>query len=503
MTDRPPFPDKLSSISTALTYDDVSLEPGASGVLPVDVDVSARLGNIEMAIPLLAAAMDTVSDGELPVAWARQGGVAIRHRKDSIKVRAEKIRADKRQQSGVIYDPITIDLQFIVAQGAALMEENSISSLPVIDDDKKVVGMFTEKDSRAALGPAEPINQYMTPLDALAIVDSKSGWTPAQYTEIAEEIMDKGRVNQLPIIRADGTLEGLITRADIEKVKKYPNACRDDIGRLRIGVAVGPKEIEQVPLLLEAGADIICIDTAHGHHADVVLATRQLYDLKQKRDFVLMAGNIATREAAIALVEAGADAIKVGIGAGSICTTRIVTGVGVPMITAIQNVAGAVYEVGSDAVVVADGGMRYSGDVAKALAAGAHIVMVGSLAAGVKEAPGETFTTPEGEFVAYRGMGSEAVMKEAGGDRYFQRDPKQKFVPEGIEGAVPFRGYLEDHLYQLVGGVRQCMGYVGAPNLQELRKKSRFVRVTEAGKTEAHPHSLAMMRGAANYGPKR
>jgi IMP dehydrogenase len=478
----------------ALTYDDVLLVPNYSEVLPRDTDTSTVLtARVRLNIPLVSAAMDTVTESGLAIAMALAGGIGIIHKNMSAEAQAYQVRKVKRSQSGMILDPITLDVNATVSDAKAIMKEHKIGGIPVVDADRKLLGIVTNRDLRFLKSNSVPVREVMT---HHPLVTAEAGIG----LEAAEEILQQHKIEKLPIIDTNGRLSGLITYKDILKNKDRPNASKDEFGRLRVGAAVGvtPDMLERVGLLKNAGVDVISIDTAHGHSRGVIEACEQVKRQFPEMDTIV--GNVATAEAARSLVKAGADAIKVGVGPGSICTTRIIAGVGVPQLSAVYEAARAVRESGIP--VIADGGIRFSGDVVKALAAGAHTVMIGSLLAGADEAPGEMILFEGRKFKSYRGMGSVEAMEEGSKDRYFQdaEDDIKKLVPEGIVGRVPYKGLVDEVLYQLVGGLRAGMGYCGARTISELQA-ARFVKITSAGVRESHPHDISITREAPNYSP--
>lgn len=475
-----------------LTYDDVYLVPGYSETLPRDVDTSVNLTrNLRLEIPIVSAAMDTVSEYRLAIALAREGGIAMIHKSMSIEDQAEQVRLVKRSESGMIVDPLTLSAEDTVHDARELMAKHKIGGIPIVDQDRKLKGIVTNRDLRFERGRNRNLGTIMTHEQ---LVTAKIGTTLEQ----AEQILQEYKVEKLPIVDEGSKLVGLITFKDIEKKKNFPNACKDDLGRLRTGAAVGVAEdtLDRVAALKEAGVDIITVDTAHGHSEGVL---RMVETIKTKYpDLDLIAGNIATAKAAQALKEAGADVVKVGVGPGSICTTRIVTGVGVPQLSAIMEVAE--YAADNDLGIIADGGIKQTGEIPKAIAGGADAVMMGSLFAGVEESPGETIIYESRKFKAYRGMGSIGAMSSGSKDRYFQdvEDDIRKLVPEGIEGRVPYKGTLSEVVYQMTGGLRAAMGYCGAANMKEL-KTADLVRITAAGAREGHPHSVQITKEAPNY----
>jgi IMP dehydrogenase len=485
----------LTQIQEGLTYDDVLLVPAYSDVLPRDVSLKSFFTrNIELNTPIVTAAMDTVTEANMAIAIAQQGGIGVVHKNMTIEEQAKNVRKVKRSESGMIIDPITLHKSAVVNDALLLMKENSIGGIPVVDDAQKLIGIVTNRDLRFEKNIQRPIVEVMTSENLITTLESIS-------LSKAEVILQENRIEKLPVIDADNRLIGLITYRDIIKVKEHPISCKDSLGRLRVAAAVGVTDdtIARVEKLVEAGVDAIVIDTAHGHSKGVVIKLKEVKTKFPKLDVVV--GNIASAEAAKYLVEAGADAVKVGIGPGSICTTRIIAGVGVPQLTAVNDVANAI--AGSGVPVIADGGIRYTGDIVKALAAGADSVMLGSMFAGVEESPGETIIYEGRKFKSYRGMGSIEAMQQGSKDRYFQdaEDDVKKLVPEGISGRVPFKGKLAEVMYQVIGGIRAGMGYCGAPTVNNL-KGSKFVRITSAGVRESHPHDVSITREAPNYSIK-
>jgi IMP dehydrogenase len=479
-------------VGEGLTYDDVLLVPAYSEVLPRDVDVRSNFTrNIVLNVPIVSAAMDTVTGSELAIAIAQQGGIGVIHKSQSIADQAAEVRRVKRSESGMILDPVKLQESALVGDALKLMAEFRIGGIPVVSSDNKLVGIVTNRDLRFEKQPQRPVTEVMT---SDKIITAKPDTTMAQ----AEDILQEFKIEKLPVVDADGFLVGLITYKDIIKLKQRPNACKDRHGRLRVAAAVGvtADTLERAKALCAAGVDALVIDTAHGHSRGVMDMLRLLK--KELKEVDLVVGNVATAEAAKALVEAGADAIKVGIGPGSICTTRVIAGVGVPQLTAVLDCAKAI--AGSGVPVIADGGIRYTGDIVKALAAGAGTVMVGSMFAGVEESPGETIIYEGRRFKAYRGMGSIEAMQQGSKDRYFQdmEDDMKKLVPEGISGRVPYKGKLAEVVHQLVGGLRAGMGYCGSTDMAALRS-ARFIRITMAGMKESHPHDVQITREAPNY----
>jgi IMP dehydrogenase len=476
-----------------LTFDDVLLVPAESQVLPNDVSTRTRLTrSIELSIPIVSAAMDTVTEARLAIALAREGGIGILHRNLSIEEQVAEVDKVKRSESGMIVEPVTLPPAALVREALELMARYKVSGVPITDDDGVLVGILTNRDLRFEDDVEQPVSALMT---ARSLVTAPVGTTLAE----AEEILHRNKIEKLPVVDADGRLRGLITVKDIQKRIEYPDATKDDRGRLRAGAAVGvgPDAVERAQALVAAGVDMLVVDTAHGHSAGVLEMVRRI---KGVSAVDVVAGNIATAEAARALIDAGADGIKVGIGPGSICTTRVVAGVGVPQVTAIYDCAEVAAAEGIP--VIGDGGMTSSGDIAKAVAAGADMVMLGSLLAGVDEAPGEVILSQGERFKEYRGMGSLGAMKARSysKDRYFQGDVEdvEKLIPEGIEGRVAYKGPVGPILHQLVGGLRQAMGYCGAATLAEM-KNARFVRITGAGLRESHPHDVTITKEAPNY----
>jgi IMP dehydrogenase len=484
--------DPSKFVAEGLTYDDVLLLPAYSEVLPRDVDTSSYLTKkIKLNIPIVSAAMDTVTESQLAIAIAQAGGLGMLHKNMSIQAQADEVRKVKRSESGMIQDPVTLDENALVADAFKIMREYRIGGIPVVDTDGKLKGIVTNRDLRFQKEMAKPVREVMTSIN---LITAPQGTTLLQ----AEEILQNQKIEKLPVVDGEGRLCGLITFKDIQKFKNYPIACKDEHGRLRVGAAVGvtADTMDRVDALVKAGVDVIAIDTAHGHSKGVI---DQLKAVKAKYpELQVIAGNIATGDAAKALAEAGADAVKVGIGPGSICTTRIIAGVGVPQLYAVYECAKALE--GTGVPVIADGGIKHTGDIAKAIAAGASSIMAGSLFAGVEESPGETIIYEGRRFKSYRGMGSIEAMESGSKDRYFQdvEDDIKKLVPEGIVGRVPFKGTLAEVTYQFVGGLRASMGYCGAKDIATLQK-ARFVRITAAGIRESHPHDITITKEAPNY----
>jgi IMP dehydrogenase len=484
-----------NNIPEGLTFDDVFLLPAKSEVIPRDVDVRTRLSRqIEINIPIVSAAMDTVTEGRLAIALAQEGGLGFIHKALPPEIQAAEVDKVKKSESGMIVDPITIAPEAPLHEALALMERYRISGVPVTKGGERqgrLVGILTNRDIRFETRLNRKVSELMT---KGRLITAPVGTT----IEEAISILHKHRIEKLLIVDKDHRLRGLITFKDIEKKIKYPNACKDDLGRLRVGAAVGPGDYEErVPLLLKAGVDVVLVDTAHGHSRSVMDAVRAI---KRKYPKVpLVAGNVATAEGTRDLIRCGADAIKVGIGPGSICTTRIVSGAGVPQITAVMTCTREAAR--SQVPVIADGGIKFSGDVTKALAAGAHSVMIGGLFAGTEESPGETVLYQGRSYKVYRGMGSIAAMERGSKDRYFQEheEAAPKLVPEGVEGRVPFKGPLSASVLQLIGGLRSGMGYCGCRTIGDLRRKGRFIRVTAAGLRESHVHDVTITKEAPNY----
>ncbi len=478
----------------ALTFDDVLLEPGYSEVLPAEVSVATELApSIQLNIPILSAAMDRVTEARMAIALAREGGLGVIHRNMSIEDQAAEVDKVKRSESGMIVDPITLPPTATLRQAEELMSRYHISGIPITEDSGKLVGILTNRDIRFVTEWDRPVSEYMT---SEGLITAPIGTTLEQ----AQAILQKHRIEKLPLVDDHGYLKGLITVKDIMKKRDYPNAATDDKGRLLAAAAVGVGESHKprVEALVEAGVDAVVIDTAHGHTRSVL----EMVDWIRRRfpKMVIIAGNVATAEGTQALIQAGADVVKVGVGAGSICTTRVVTGIGVPQLTAIFRCARAAHGLGKP--IIADGGLKYSGDIVKALAAGADAVMLGNLLAGLDESPGELILFEGRRYKDYRGMGSLGAMSDFSRDRYGTgQGGVVKLVPEGVEGRVPYKGKLSDFIYQLVGGVRAGMGYVGAANLRELQEKARWVRITSSGLIESHPHSVILTKEAPNYSP--
>lgn len=479
-------------ISEGLTFDDVLLVPAYSEVLPREVDLRSKITkNIAINSPIVSAAMDTITDSRLAIALAREGGIGIIHKNMTIGEQAREVKRVKRSENGMIFDPITINPHATAKNALDLMSEFKIGGIPVVDEHKKLLGIVTNRDLRFETNMKKPIAEVMTKENLITIKQSED-------VSKAGDILQTYKIEKLPVVDEQNTLVGLLTYKDIFKAKDNPHACKDDKGRLRVGASIGiaADTFERLEALVQADVDIIVIDTAHGHSKGVIDTLRKAKNLYPHIDFI--AGNIATPEAALALVEAGADAVKVGIGPGSICTTRVIAGVGVPQLSAIFSVAKALKNTGVP--VIADGGIKYSGDIVKALAAGASCIMAGSLFAGVEESPGETIIFQGRKFKAYRGMGSIEAMQQGSKDRYFQdiEDDIKKLVPEGIAARVPYKGTLAETVYQLLGGLRAGMGYCGAKTIYDLHKAS-FVKISNASYVESHPHGVTITREAPNY----
>jgi IMP dehydrogenase len=495
---QPPSHEMNGAPREGLTFDDVLLQPGLSDVLPSDADVRTQVTReISLNIPIMASAMDTVTEAAMAIAMAQAGGMGVIHRNLDPDQQAAQVRQVKKFESGMVVNPLTIDPGATLAEALALMKENSISGVPVVEGARngaagKLVGILTNRDVRFATDPQQKIAELMTK-DRLVTVREGVGQAEAK------KLLHQYRIEKLLVVDADYRCVGLITVKDMEKAITNPNACKDEQGRLRVAAAttVGDKGYERTQRLIEAGVDLVVVDTAHGHSRHVLEAVGRVKRLSNKVQVV--AGNVATAEGAQALIDAGADAVKVGIGPGSICTTRIVAGVGVPQLTAIMDAVEAARKTGTP--VIADGGIKYSGDLAKALAAGAHCAMVGSLLAGTDETQGEVFLYQGRSYKTYRGMGSVGAMARGSADRYFQQDIKDslKLVPEGVEGQVPYKGAAATVLHQLTGGLRAAMGYVGAKDIDDFHKKAKFLRISSAGLRESHVHDVTITRESPNY----
>ena len=479
-------------VPEAYTFDDLLLVPARSSVLPAEVDVSAPLTpSIRLNIPIVSAAMDTVTEADTAISLAREGGIGIIHKNMSVRRQVREIEKVKKSESGMIIDPVTVTPDQKLWQVQQIMKEFRISGVPVVEG-RKLVGIVTNRDLRFETNLDQEVRKVMT---SKRLITAPVGIT----LEESKELLHQHRIEKLLVVDEEGNLTGLITIKDIEKIRKYPNACKDELGRLRVGAAVGvgAERLEHADALKKAGVDVIVVDSAHGHSDNVISAVKEIKE--EFPDLQVIAGNIATSEGAEALLEAGADAIKVGVGPGSICTTRIVAGVGMPQLSAIHNCALVANRFGRP--VIADGGIKFSGDLTKAIGAGAHCIMIGSLLAGTDESPGELELYKGRQYKVYRGMGSLGAMKEGSRDRYFQDEVKtvSKLVPEGIEGRVPYRGPLSATIYQLVGGLRSGMGYLGCRSVEELRENARFIRITPAGLRESHVHDVIITKESPNY----
>jgi len=476
-----------------LTYDDVLLVPQYSEILPREVDIASHLTkNIKLNVPVVSAAMDTVTEASMAIAMAQEGGIGMIHKNMTIKEQAEQVRKVKRSESGMIHDPITLQKGALLKEALSIMKENKIGGIPIVDKNMRLEGILTNRDLRFQKNLELPVSEIMTKTNLI------TGSLGTDLKE-AEKILTKHKVEKLPLVDKQNKLIGLITYKDIMKVKSRPNSCRDSFGRLRVGAAVGVTSdtLSRVQALVENGVDVITIDTAHGHSKGVIEMLKKVKKEFPKLDVIV--GNIATPEAAKDLVKAGADAVKVGIGPGSICTTRVIAGVGFPQFSAVYEIAKAIKN--SGVPIIADGGIRHTGDVSKALAAGASSVMAGSLFAGVEESPGETVIYESRKYKTYRGMGSIEAMEKGSKDRYFQdaEDDIKKLVPEGIVGRVSYKGGLSEVIFQLVGGLRAGMGYCGAKDVKTLQRKAKFVRITQSGIEESHPHDVIITKEAPNY----
>ncbi len=483
---------KQKFLGEGITYDDVLLVPAYSEVLPRDVNTSTLFSrNIKINIPIVSAAMDTVTESRLAIAIAQEGGIGVLHKNMTIEQQADKVRKVKRSENGMIFDPVTMDVNSTVNDALQLMKEHKIGGIPVVDKEGKLLGIVTNRDLRFERNLERPIKEVMTK-DNLVTTTEQTDW------EKAADILQHHKIEKLLVVDKNYKLVGLITYKDIIKVKSHPYSSKDSFGRLRVAAAVGvtADTLDRVAALVKSGVDAIVVDTAHGHSKGVIDMVRKVRQTFKNLDVI--GGNIATAEAALALAAAGADGVKVGIGPGSICTTRVVAGVGVPQLSAVMNVAYALK--GSGIPVIADGGIRYTGDIVKAIVGGADTIMAGSMFAGVEEAPGDTIIYEGRKFKVYRGMGSIEAMQQGSKDRYFQdaEDDIKKLVPEGIVGRVPFKGSLNEVVHQLTGGLRAGMGYCGANNIEEL-KKAQFVKITNAGILESHPHDVVITREAPNY----
>lgn len=482
-------------LGQGLTYDDVLLVPAYSETLPREVSLKSRFSkNIPLNIPMISAAMDTVTESKMAIAMAREGGIGVLHKNMTIEEQAIKVRAVKRSESGMIIDPVTLPETALVSDANLNMQQYKIGGIPIVDSNKKLIGIVTNRDLRFEKNNNRPIREVMTSKNLITVNEGTS-------LQDAEQILQKHKIEKLPVVSKDNTLVGLITFRDITKHSTKPNANKDKYGRLRVAAAVGVTSdvLDRVETLNNAGVDAIVIDTAHGHSKGVGVVVKKVKNQFKELDVVV--GNIATADAAKYLVDIGADAVKVGIGPGSICTTRVIAGVGYPQLSAIIEVSKALE--GSDIPIIADGGIRYTGDIPKAIAAGADAVMLGSLLAGTRESPGETVIYEGRKYKTYRGMGSVEAMKMGSKDRYFQdvEDDLKKLVPEGIVGRVPFKGDLNESIHQFVGGLRAGMGYCGAKDINALKKDGKFITITSAGMRESHPHNISVTKEAPNYSP--
>ncbi|EGF28960.1 IMP dehydrogenase [Rhodopirellula baltica] len=485
------FDDKIGDLG--VTFDDVLLQPRYSEVVPSEVDVSSQMTQrIRLQIPLISSPMDTVTESEMAIALAKEGGLGIVHKNLSVRRQTEEVLKVKRSANGIIVNPVTLNPAQKVSAAAELMDRANVSGIPIVEDDRTLAGILTRRDLRFLEDPDMPISQVMTRENLVTAVGNV---TLAQ----AEKILTEKRVEKLLLIDEERKLTGLITIRDIDMMKRYPRACKDPQGRLRVGAAIGVGDYERAESLIGKGVDVLVVDSAHGHSRNVIETVREIKQNKSW-DIDVVAGNVATAEGAADLIAAGADAVKVGIGPGSICTTRVISGIGVPQVTAILSAVKVAQE--KNIPVIADGGIRFSGDITKAIAAGASTVMIGSLFAGLAESPGKMILYQGRTFKAYRGMGSMGAMVKGSSDRYRQKGTEAgKLVPEGVEGRVPFKGPLSDYAYQLVGGLRAGMGYVGTRTIEELRRDAKFIRVSAATVRENHPHDIAITQEAPNYSP--
>ena len=482
--------EKYKFTKEALTFDDVLLIPAKSSVLPADINLGTRLTKrIKLNVPMMSAAMDTVTESNMAIAMAREGGAGVIHKNMSVERQVDEVERVKRSENGVILDPLYLSPDNYVYEAEELMAKYKISGVPICDENRKLVGIITNRDMRFLTEMSMKIKEVMTKDN---LITSKVGTSHAE----AQEILRQHKIEKLPLVDDNYILRGLITIKDIEKGTKYPNSAKDSSGRLICGAAIGATSdvLDRAQALLKAGADFLVLDSAHGHSQNILNSVKKVKDAFPEAQII--AGNIATAQAALDMIKAGADAIKVGIGPGSICTTRVVAGIGVPQITAIFDVAKAAKEY--DVPVIADGGIKYSGDITKAIAAGADVIIVGSLLAGCEESPGESEIYQGRRFKVYRGMGSLAAMEKGSKDRYFQENNK-KLVPEGVEGRVPYKGKVADTVYQLLGGLRSGMGYCGCETVEALKDRGQFVRITGAGLRESHPHDISITKEAPNY----
>ncbi|WP_182864576.1 IMP dehydrogenase [Stieleria mannarensis] len=485
------FEDKISY--SGVTFDDVLLEPRYSEVVPSEVDVSSQLTQrIRLQIPLLSSPMDTVTEAEMAIGLAKEGGLGIIHKNLSTEAQTEEVLKVKRSANGIIVDPVTLQPGEKVSRAAELMDQANVSGIPIVDQDRKLAGILTRRDLRFLEDPDLPISEVMT-------CENLVTGTGNVTLEEAERILTAKRVEKLLLIDEDRKLTGLITIRDIDMMKRFPRACKDSQGRLRVGAAIGVGDLERAEELIRQGVDLLVVDSAHGHSKNVVETVKEI-KAQSGWDIDVIAGNVATAEGAQALIDAGADAIKVGIGPGSICTTRVISGVGVPQVSAILRATAVAKQ--KNIPVIADGGVRFSGDITKAIVAGANTVMIGSLFAGLSESPGKVILYQGRTFKTYRGMGSMGAMVKGSSDRYRQKGVQAgKLVPEGVEGRVPYKGPLSDYVYQLVGGLRAGMGYLGTKTIDELKRDGRFIRVSAATVRENHPHDIAITQEAPNYSP--
>ncbi|MCR9211663.1 MAG: IMP dehydrogenase [bacterium] len=485
------FDDKIGDLG--VTFDDVLLQPRYSEVVPSEVDVSSQMTQrIRLQIPLISSPMDTVTESEMAIALAKEGGLGIVHKNLSVRRQTEEVLKVKRSANGIIVNPVTLNPAQKVSAAAELMDRANVSGIPIVQDNRTLAGILTRRDLRFLEDPDMPISQVMTRENLVTAVGNV---TLAQ----AEKILTEKRVEKLLLIDEERKLTGLITIRDIDMMKRYPRACKDPQGRLRVGAAIGVGDYERAESLIGKGVDVLVVDSAHGHSRNVIETVREIKKNKSW-DIDVVAGNVATAEGAADLIAAGADAVKVGIGPGSICTTRVISGIGVPQVTAILSAVKVAQE--KNIPVIGDGGIRFSGDITKAIAAGASTVMIGSLFAGLAESPGKMILYQGRTFKAYRGMGSMGAMVKGSSDRYRQKGTEAgKLVPEGVEGRVPFKGPLSDYAYQLVGGLRAGMGYVGTRTIEELRRDAKFIRVSAATVRENHPHDIAITQEAPNYSP--
>ncbi len=486
------FHDKIGDLG--ITFDDVLLLPAYSEVVPSEVDVSSQLTQrIRLQIPLISSPMDTVTEAEMAIALAKEGGLGIVHKNLSVRQQTEEVLKVKRSANGIIVDPVTLSPDEQVGKAVELMDRANVSGIPIVKTDRTLVGILTRRDLRFLEDPSLPISEVMTKNNLVTAVGNVS---LAQ----AEKILTEKRVEKLLLIDDERKLTGLITIRDIDMMKRFPRACKDSQGRLRVGAAIGVGDFERAERLIAQGVDLLVVDSAHGHSKNVIDTVKEIKTNKAW-DIDVVAGNVATAQGAADLIAAGADAVKVGIGPGSICTTRVISGIGVPQVTAILNAVQVAHE--KNIPVIADGGIRFSGDITKALAAGASTVMIGSLFAGLAESPGKMILYQGRTFKAYRGMGSMGAMVKGSSDRYRQKNTEAgKLVPEGVEGRVPFKGPLSDYAYQLVGGLRAGMGYIGSRTIEELRRDAKFIRVSAATVRENHPHDIAITQEAPNYSPE-